>query len=97
MADSKGDKGAKADKGAKPGKSVKPVAKGGKPDAAAPASAKDAKGKPQARKEGGPEVVAAGANALVAGSAVFRGGSQCYGPNIAAIRNAGAFARGEAA
>jgi len=43
------------------------------------------------------DVVAAGANALVAGSAVFRGGSQCYGPNIAAIRNAGAFARGEAA
>jgi len=42
-------------------------------------------------------VVAAGANALVAGSAVFRGGSQCYGPNIAAIRNAAAFARGEAA
>jgi ribulose-phosphate 3-epimerase len=43
------------------------------------------------------EVVAAGANALVAGSAVFRGGSQSYGPNIAAIRNAAAFARGEAA
>jgi ribulose-phosphate 3-epimerase len=42
-------------------------------------------------------VVAAGANALVAGSAVFRGGSQCYGPNIAAIRSAAAFARGEAA
>jgi len=42
-------------------------------------------------------VVAAGANALVAGSAVFRGGSQSYGPNIAAIRNAAAFARGEAA
>jgi ribulose-phosphate 3-epimerase len=44
-----------------------------------------------------PGVVAAGANALVAGSAVFRGGGQCYGPNIAAIRQAAAFARGEAA
>jgi ribulose-phosphate 3-epimerase len=44
-----------------------------------------------------PSVVAAGANALVAGSAVFRGGGQCYGQNIAAIRQAAAIARGEAA
>ena len=59
MAETKGDKGAK---GAKPGKTDKPAAKGGgKPDAAATASAKDAKGKPQARKEGGGEVAAAGA------------------------------------
>jgi ribulose-phosphate 3-epimerase len=40
-------------------------------------------------------VVQAGANALVAGSAVFKGGS--YKANIAAIRNAAALARGEAA
>jgi ribulose-phosphate 3-epimerase len=40
-------------------------------------------------------VVQAGANALVAGSAVFRGGN--YRANIAAIRNAAAMARGEAA
>jgi large subunit ribosomal protein L5 len=52
MAETKGDKGAK---GAKPGK---PAAKGGKPDATAAAGAK---GKPQARKEGGAEIVAAGA------------------------------------
>src|ERR1700756_2174152 len=52
-------KGAKADKGAKPGKTDKPAAKGGKPDAGA--SAKDAKGKPQARKEAGAEIAAAGA------------------------------------
>jgi ribulose-phosphate 3-epimerase len=39
--------------------------------------------------------VQAGANALVAGSAVFRGGN--YRANIAAIRNAAAMARGEAA
>ena len=52
-------KGAKADKGAKSGKTDKPAAKGGgKPETA---GAKDAKGKPQARKEGGAEVVAAGA------------------------------------
>jgi large subunit ribosomal protein L5 len=61
MAESKGEKGAKADKGAKPGKSEKPAAKGGKADAAAPASAKDAKGKPQERREGGAESAAAGA------------------------------------
>ncbi len=42
-----------------------------------------------------PRVVQAGANALVAGSAVFKGGN--YKANIAAIRNAAALARGEAA
>jgi ribulose-phosphate 3-epimerase len=41
------------------------------------------------------KVVRAGANALVAGSAVFKGGS--YKANIDAIRQAGALARGEAA
>jgi ribulose-phosphate 3-epimerase len=41
------------------------------------------------------DVVRAGANVLVAGSAVFKGGA--YKENIAAIRNAGALARGEAA
>ena len=41
------------------------------------------------------EVVRAGANVLVAGSAVFKGGD--YKGNIAAIRNAAALARGEAA
>jgi ribulose-phosphate 3-epimerase len=41
------------------------------------------------------EVVRAGANVLVAGSAVFKGGN--YKANIAAIRQAGALARGEAA
>ena len=41
------------------------------------------------------EVVRAGANALVAGSAVFKGGN--YKGNIAAIRQAAAMARGEAA
>jgi len=39
--------------------------------------------------------VQAGANVLVAGSAVFKGGN--YKGNIAAIRNAAALARGEAA
>jgi ribulose-phosphate 3-epimerase len=43
-------------------------------------------------------VARAGANALVAGSAVFkRGGPDRYRANIAAIRNAAASARGEAA
>ena len=42
-------------------------------------------------------VTAAGANALVAGSAVFKGGPQAYRANIAAIRHAAALARGEAA
>lgn len=41
-------------------------------------------------------VAAAGANALVAGSAVFKGGSEAaYRANIAAIRHAAAGARGE--
>ena len=44
------------------------------------------------------EVAAAGANVLVAGSAVFKGGNpDAYRANIAAIRNAAAMARGEAA
>jgi len=42
-----------------------------------------------------PHVVQAGANVLVAGSAVFKGGN--YKANITAIRNAAAMARGEAA
>ena len=45
--------------------------------------------------ENAAEVVRAGANALVAGSAVFKGGN--YKGNIAAIRQAAAMARGEAA
>jgi ribulose-phosphate 3-epimerase len=45
--------------------------------------------------ETAPKVVAAGANVLVAGSAVFKGGQ--YKENIAAIRNAATLARGEAA
>ena len=48
--------------------------------------------------ETAPEVVAAGANVLVAGSAVFKGGKpEIYRKNISAIRNAAALARGEAA
>jgi ribulose-phosphate 3-epimerase len=48
--------------------------------------------------ETAPKVVAAGANVLVAGSAVFKGGkADAYRANIAAIRNAAAMARGEAA
>jgi ribulose-phosphate 3-epimerase len=43
-----------------------------------------------------PIVAHAGANVLVAGSAVFKGGGN-YRANIAAIRNAAALARGEAA
>jgi ribulose-phosphate 3-epimerase len=42
-------------------------------------------------------VTQAGANALVAGSAVFKGGPQAYRANIAGIRHAAALARGEAA
>jgi ribulose-phosphate 3-epimerase len=42
-------------------------------------------------------VTRAGANALVAGSAVFKGGPSAYRANIEAIRNAAALARGEAA
>jgi len=45
-----------------------------------------------------PEVARAGANALVAGSAVFKDGTaESYRKNIAAIRHAAALARGEAA
>jgi ribulose-phosphate 3-epimerase len=45
-----------------------------------------------------PEIVKAGANVLVAGSAVFKGGNPgAYRQNISAIRNAAAAARGEAA
>ena len=45
-----------------------------------------------------PAVVRAGANALVAGSAVFKGGTpERYRANIAAIRQAAALERGEAA
>jgi len=47
--------------------------------------------------ETAPKVVAAGANVLVAGSAVFKGGAGKYADNIAAIRQAAAMARGEAA
>jgi ribulose-phosphate 3-epimerase len=48
--------------------------------------------------ENAPRVAQAGANVLVAGSAVFKGGkSDAYRANIAAIRNAAALARGEAA
>jgi ribulose-phosphate 3-epimerase len=44
------------------------------------------------------QAAAAGANVLVAGSAVFKGGNaDAYRANIAAIRNAAALARGEAA
>ncbi len=43
-------------------------------------------------------VATAGANSLVAGSAVFKGGKpEVYRANISAIRNAAALARGEAA
>jgi ribulose-phosphate 3-epimerase len=45
--------------------------------------------------ETAPVVAAAGANILVAGSAVFQGGPQSYAGNIAAIRDAAAIARGE--
>jgi len=48
--------------------------------------------------ETAPLVAQAGANVLVAGSAVFKGGTPAaYRANIAAIRNAAALARGEAA
>jgi ribulose-phosphate 3-epimerase len=47
--------------------------------------------------ETAPAIVRAGANVLVAGSAVFRGGPNAYRANIAAIRHAAALARGEAA
>ncbi len=41
------------------------------------------------------EIAAAGANVLVAGSAVFKGGAQKYAENIAAIRRAAESQRGE--
>jgi ribulose-phosphate 3-epimerase len=48
--------------------------------------------------ETAPAAVAAGANVLVAGTAVFKGGKpEAYRTNIAALRNAAALARGEAA
>jgi len=48
--------------------------------------------------ETAPLAVRAGANVLVAGTAVFKGGTvDAYRSNIAAIRNAAAMARGEAA
>jgi ribulose-phosphate 3-epimerase len=47
--------------------------------------------------ETAPLVTAAGANVLVAGSAVFKGGPAAYRANISAIRQAAANARGEAA
>jgi ribulose-phosphate 3-epimerase len=48
--------------------------------------------------ETAPQVAQAGANVLVAGSAVFKGGTpEAYRTNIAAIRQAAALARGEAA
>src|SRR5262249_23587396 len=43
------------------------------------------------------QLAASGANAFVAGSAVFKGGTmEAYKKNITAIRNAAALARGEA-
>jgi ribulose-phosphate 3-epimerase len=42
-------------------------------------------------------VAGAGANWLVAGSAVFKGGAAAYADNISAIRKAAQIARGEAA
>jgi ribulose-phosphate 3-epimerase len=42
-------------------------------------------------------VARAGANVMVAGSASFKGGPEAYARNIAAIRDAAAMARGEAA
>ena len=41
------------------------------------------------------EVVAAGANFLVAGSSIFNGGPSAYARNIAAIRDAALAARGQ--
>src|SRR5215212_6082547 len=45
--------------------------------------------------ETAPLVAAAGANALVAGSATFKGGQSAYAANMAAIREAAARVRGE--
>ncbi|HKD28479.1 MAG TPA: ribulose-phosphate 3-epimerase [Xanthobacteraceae bacterium] len=47
--------------------------------------------------ETAPAVAQVGANVMVAGSAVFKGGPSAYRTNIAAIRHAAALARGEAA
>jgi ribulose-phosphate 3-epimerase len=48
--------------------------------------------------ETAPLVTTAGANVLVAGSAIFKGGTQdAYRKNISAIRHAASLARGEAA
>ena len=48
--------------------------------------------------ETAPLVTAAGADVLVAGSAIFRGGDElAYGENIEAIRGAGIAAMGKAA
>ena len=47
--------------------------------------------------ETAPRVARAGANVLVVGSAVFRAGKGDYRANIAAVRDAAALARGEAA
>jgi ribulose-phosphate 3-epimerase len=48
--------------------------------------------------ETAPQVVKAGANVLVSGSAVFKGGTpEAYRANIAAIRSAALISRGEAA
>ena len=47
--------------------------------------------------ETAPLVTAAGANVLVAGSAVFKGGASAYRTNISNIRHAASLARGEAA
>jgi len=47
--------------------------------------------------ETAPQIVRAGANVLVAGSAVFHGGPGAYRANISALRNAASLARGEAA
>jgi ribulose-phosphate 3-epimerase len=47
--------------------------------------------------ETAPAVAQAGANVLIAGSAVFAGGPSAYRANIAALRHAAALARGEAA
>jgi ribulose-phosphate 3-epimerase len=45
--------------------------------------------------ETAPKVAEAGANVLVAGSAVFRGGPSAYAANIEAIRRAAEEVRGE--
>jgi ribulose-phosphate 3-epimerase len=47
--------------------------------------------------ETAPEVVRAGANVIVAGSAIFKGDPAAYRANIAALRSAAALAKGEAA